>query len=199
MGKVVERKKMEKRGRPSPSDVRKRTLKGKQQQKRNHKSIPHSASNYPTVTVPVPASGSAPLRRSPRLNPIPDSDESDFFDSDSDESDADKPRGRTGSMTDAEMVRYREQVCKSDGFDVEPFPEVRGFGIIQPLDLSNAVYFRRCEKISQRPIDQIHKRRERRTVKPQTPLKFVKILKAMHQYHDLLRYYVTFEAKNGGG
>lgn len=178
--------------------VRKRTLKGKQQQKRNYKS------NNATVTVPVRASGSAPLRRSPRLNPIPDayesdSDESDFFDSDSDESDTDKPRGRSGSMTDAEMVRYEEQVCKSDGFDVEHFSEVRGFGIIQPLNLSNAVYNRMCIKVSERAIDQIHKRRERRAVKPQTPLKFVKVLKAMHQICDMMRYYVTFEAKNGGG
>jgi hypothetical protein len=113
-GKVVEGKKKEKRGRPSLLDVRKRTLKGKQQQKRNHKSTPHSASNYTTVTVPIRALGSTPLRRSPRLNLDPDTDESDFFSSDSDESDADEPRGRSGSMTDAERVRYGEQFWKSD-------------------------------------------------------------------------------------
>ena len=27
----------------------------------------------------------------------------------------------------------------------------------------------------------------------------MKVLKAMQQNHDMLRYYVTFEAKNGGG
>jgi hypothetical protein len=119
-GKVVERKKeKKKRGRPSLSDVRKRTLKEQQQQKRNHNSAPHSASNYPLfVPVPVPASGPAPLRRSPRLNPNPYAHESDEIcseESDPDES-ADE-RGsmrKMGRMTDEERVRYREQVCRTD-------------------------------------------------------------------------------------
>jgi len=162
-GKVVERKKeKKKRGRPSLSDVRKRTLK---EQKRNHKSAPHSASNYPTVAVPIPASGLAPLRRFPRLNPIPDADESDESGADNsdDEIRHDEPVRGTGSMTDDQMARYLEQVYKSDGFDVDPMPDVRGFGLIQPVDLSNRYEYSSCEKISQRAIDEYNRRKQRRS------------------------------------
>jgi hypothetical protein len=121
--KVVERKKekekKKKRGRPSLSDVRKRTLK-EQQQKRNHNFSPHSASNYPIVTVPVPASGLAPLRRSSRLNPYRYADESDEDEIYSEESEPDESADErdsmreVGRMTDEERVRYREQVCRTD-------------------------------------------------------------------------------------
>jgi len=160
MSKVVEGKK-ERKGRPSPSYVRIRTL---EERKRNHKSASHSASNYPTVAVPIPASGPAPLRRSPRLNPIPDADESDEggTDNSDDEVHHDKPVSGTGSMTDAQMVRYLEQVYKSDGFDVDPMPDVRGFGLIQPVDLSNKYEYSSCEKISQRAIDEYNRRKQRR-------------------------------------
>ncbi|XP_059448013.1 uncharacterized protein LOC132179308 isoform X3 [Corylus avellana] len=82
MGKVVERKKKKKKGRPSLLDLQKRNLREQeqqqqQQQKRTHNSAPHSASNYRTapVAVAVPASGPTPLRRSTRRNPNPDADE----------------------------------------------------------------------------------------------------------------------------
>lgn len=124
--KVVERKKekekkKKKRGRPSLSDVRKRTLKEEQQQKRNHNSAPHSASNYPLfVPVPVPASGLAPLRRSSRLNPYRYADESDADEIYSEESEPDESADERdsmreiGRMTDEERVRYREQVYRTD-------------------------------------------------------------------------------------
>ncbi|XP_059436413.1 uncharacterized protein LOC132169393 [Corylus avellana] len=202
---MVERKEEEKKkGRPSLSlsDVRKHTLKGKQQQKRTH-----SASTCPAVTVPVPALDPSPMRRSTRLNPNPDADESETDEGDTDEIktgqseiDADMSKRRIGYMTDKDCVRYREQVCMSGGFDVDPMPHVRAFGLIQPLDISKKTgsEYRTCKIISQTAIDQINKRRERRTVKPQTPLKFVKVSKAMHQCCDLFRYYVTFEAKDVG-
>jgi hypothetical protein len=92
MGKVVERREEEKekkKGRPSLLDVRKRTLKGKQLQKRTH-----SAS---TCTNP-------------------DDDELDSDDSITDESEieADRRNGRARGLTDEELVRYEEQVYKSD-------------------------------------------------------------------------------------
>jgi hypothetical protein len=118
-GKVVERKKeKKKRGRPSLSDVRKRTL--KEEQKRNHNFSPHSASNYPIVTVPVPASGLAPLRRSARLNPYRYADESDADEICSEESESDESADERysmraiGRMTDEDRVRYREQVYRTD-------------------------------------------------------------------------------------
>ncbi|XP_062162922.1 uncharacterized protein LOC133869847 [Alnus glutinosa] len=203
-GKVVERKKeKKKRGRPSLSDVRKRTL--KEEQKRNHNFSPHSASNYPIVTVPVPASGLAPLRRSARLNPYRYADESDADEICSEESESDESADERysmraiGRMTDEDRVRYREQVYRTDGFDVDVVRSFRGCSLIQPLNIRDEESYRTCEIISQRAIDQYHRRKQRRTSKPQTPLKFVKVLKAMSQHLDFLRYYVTFEAENVTG
>uniref|UniRef100_A0A2N9F3E5 Bromo domain-containing protein n=1 Tax=Fagus sylvatica TaxID=28930 RepID=A0A2N9F3E5_FAGSY len=86
MGKVVERKKKKKKGRPSLLDLQRRTLKEQQplppQQKRFYNSTPHSTPNYPTT--PAPAS-STPLRRSTRRNPIPDEDEDEEDEEEEDE------------------------------------------------------------------------------------------------------------------
>ncbi|XP_062160639.1 uncharacterized protein LOC133867885 [Alnus glutinosa] len=93
-------------------------------------------------------------------------------------------------MTEDEDRRYSEQVKSSGGFEVDPFPGVVAFGLIQPWDINVPDNARRCILYSHNAIDTYN-------TKYGTPqLKFVRVLKAMCQGCDVFRCYVTFEAKD---
>jgi len=189
MVKAVERKKNEKRGQPPLSDLGDSPLDEKQQRKR-------------TCCASVPAL----LRRSRRVNPNPDADKirhgkpekrveihpkkedkqvsgSDFY----------NDMLTWNLMTAEEEFFYTEHVLKSDGFDV-PLMRCIAVGLIQPRNINTLVEARRFILYSNLVIDEyntwIH------THKPESPqLKFRKVLKAMSQSCDLIRYYITFVAK----
>ncbi|XP_059459372.1 uncharacterized protein LOC132188830 isoform X1 [Corylus avellana] len=190
MVKVVVRKKKEKRGHPPLSDLGDPPLEEKQQRKRTRR-----------------ASVLAPLRRSRRLNPNLDADKIrrgkpekrarihpkkeekqvrsyDFY----------ADMGNWHDITDEEFARYVEHVSKSDGFDVPLMLGVIACGLIQPRNVNTLVEARKFILYSNLAIEEYNT--WIRTHKPESPqVKFRKVVKAMSQACDVVRYYITFVAK----
>ncbi|KAG6690942.1 hypothetical protein I3843_10G038800 [Carya illinoinensis] len=95
-------------------------------------------------------------------------------------------------ITDEEFVFYKNEVVKSDGFDVPSMPDVCAFHMIQPCNLNLEDEYILFQKYSQLAIDEYHRRFEDTSAK----LKLVKVLKTMSMVLDIVRFFITFEAKD---
>ncbi|KAG2683590.1 hypothetical protein I3843_10G038700 [Carya illinoinensis] len=95
-------------------------------------------------------------------------------------------------VTDEEFVFYKNEVVKSDGFDVPSMPDVSAFHMIQPCNLNRESEYILFQKYSQLAIDKYHRRFEDTSAK----LELVKVLKTMSIVLDIVRYFITFEAKD---
>ncbi|XP_062156155.1 uncharacterized protein LOC133863991 [Alnus glutinosa] len=169
MVKVVKRKKKEKRGQTPLSDFGNPPLEEKQQRKRTRPTLgpyPLRLSSYLIGTLRL-------------LNPNQGSDD-----------------GLSGchAITADECKRYTEQLVRTDGFEMDRRPRIFGFGLIRPCNIRDPDQSRRCILYSKHAIKAYNK--WICTWNISTPrLKFGRVLKAMRQYCDLLRYYITFEAE----
>ncbi|KAG6690940.1 hypothetical protein I3842_10G038500 [Carya illinoinensis] len=95
-------------------------------------------------------------------------------------------------VTDEEFVFYKNEVVKSNGFDVPSMPDVSAFHMIQPCNLNRESEYILFQKYSQLAIDKYHRRFEDTSAK----LELVKVLKTMSIVLDIVRYFITFEAKD---
>ncbi|XP_028068635.1 uncharacterized protein LOC114271222 isoform X2 [Camellia sinensis] len=121
------------------------------------------------------------LKRIPPVAPRCDTHDGDNYDYDYDDD---------RDMTEDEYRVYKDQVLKSDGFDVANIPGVNEFHQILPMDITyNTKHY---EWYSQLAVDE-YNRRFKDTNKE---LEFVKVLKAMSQAACVLRFYMTFSAKD---
>ncbi|KAE9454724.1 hypothetical protein C3L33_13360, partial [Rhododendron williamsianum] len=94
-------------------------------------------------------------------------------------------------MTDEEDRLYSEQVEKSGGFDVGFIPGVNMLGQIFPMDIEDKRFFD-YDFGSQLAVDEYR----RRFKDENRELEFVKVLKVMSQVANVVRFYITFEAKD---
>ncbi|KAI8025886.1 hypothetical protein LOK49_LG02G00131 [Camellia lanceoleosa] len=116
------------------------------------------------------------LKRIPPVAPRCDYDDYDYDDD--------------RDMTEDEYRVYKDQVLKSDGFDVANIPGVNQFHQILPMDITyNTKHY---EWYSQLAVDEYN----RRIKDTNKELEFVKVLKAMSQAACVLRFYMTFSAKD---
>ncbi|CAL5382261.1 unnamed protein product [Camellia sinensis] len=121
------------------------------------------------------------LKRIPPVAPRCDTHDGDNYDYDSDDD---------RDMTEDEYRVYKDQVLKSDGFDVANIPGVNEFHQILPMDITyNTKHY---EWYSQLAVDEYN----RRFKDANKELEFVKVLKAMSQAACVLRFYMTFSAKD---
>ncbi|KAL7233024.1 hypothetical protein ACSBR1_016800 [Camellia fascicularis] len=122
------------------------------------------------------------LKRIPPVAPRCDThDGDDYYDYDYDDD---------HDMTEDEYRVYKDQVLKSDGFDVANIPGVNQFHQILPMDITyNTKHY---EWYSQLSVDEYN----RRINDTNKELEFVKVLKAMSQVACVLRFYMTFSAKD---
>ncbi|XP_059435629.1 uncharacterized protein LOC132168636 [Corylus avellana] len=161
--------------------------------------------------VPVPSSGPAPLLRSTRLNPNRDAVEirnddpekqrgihpksmhDEYFDSYAD-SELDcipyyKKYKKNEILTKEDCVRYHLNPDVYVGHrPPRPFicGSTRSFAVRYEDELED------CKQYSQLAIDEYHRR-----LKNENPqLEFVELLTARFKISDIVRYYITFEAKD---
>ncbi|XP_041028482.1 uncharacterized protein LOC121268328 isoform X2 [Juglans microcarpa x Juglans regia] len=95
-------------------------------------------------------------------------------------------------MTDEEFVFYRNEVVKSEGFDIPSMPDVSSFHMIQPCNLNREDEYILFQQYSQLAIDEYHRRFKDTSAK----LELVKVLKTMSMVLDIVRFFITFEAKD---
>ncbi|KAG6696228.1 hypothetical protein I3842_09G137500 [Carya illinoinensis] len=93
-------------------------------------------------------------------------------------------------MTEEEYCYYRDQVLKSDGFDVDRIPGVACFHQIQPYNVDKKTWD--YEGYSRLAIEEYNFRFK----DGDAGLEFVKVLKAMGQTANAMRFYLTLEARD---
>ncbi|KAB1223438.1 hypothetical protein CJ030_MR2G012435 [Morella rubra] len=103
-----------------------------------------------------------------------------------DDDDEDRP------CTDEELDFYLNEVKKSDGFDI-PFTCFLGdFNMITPQDLSEEDSYKCFEDMARLAIQEYNHRFEELNA----DMELVKVLKGMCKLQDLVRYFITFEARD---
>jgi cystatin-related protein len=140
----------------------------------------------------VPASGPAHLRRSTRLNPNRDAVEIRNDDPEKqiginvhdEECGFNIHKHRKYEMTEEDRVGYGEEVGESESESEVPL--LTGLTVPIPDDEYEA-----CSLLA---IDEYHRRCKNQNENPQ--LEFVKLLKATYTACDMLRFLITFEAKD---
>ncbi|KAG2689364.1 hypothetical protein I3760_09G135400 [Carya illinoinensis] len=93
-------------------------------------------------------------------------------------------------MTEEEYCSYRDQVLKTDGFDVDRIPGVACFHQIQPYNVDKKTWD--YEGYSRLAIEEYNFRFK----DGDAGLEFVKVLKAMGQTANAMRFYLTLEARD---
>ncbi|KAF5475341.1 hypothetical protein F2P56_007153 [Juglans regia] len=93
-------------------------------------------------------------------------------------------------MTEEEYCSYRDQVLKTDGFDVDRIPGVSCFHQIEPCNLDDKSWD--YEGYSWLAIKEYNFRFK----DANAGLEFVKVLKAMAQGANVIRFYLTLEARD---
>ncbi|KAF5475336.1 hypothetical protein F2P56_007149, partial [Juglans regia] len=93
-------------------------------------------------------------------------------------------------MTEEEYCSYRDQVLKTEGFDVDRIPGVSCFHQIQPYNVDKKTWD--YEGYSRLAIEEYNFRFK----DANAGLEFVKVLKAMGQAANAMRFYLTLEARD---
>ncbi|KAG7951278.1 hypothetical protein I3843_13G157600 [Carya illinoinensis] len=93
------------------------------------------------------------------------------------------------SLPDEDRALYECEVAKSEGFDIPKIRDGPMFNLIQPRDLNRSDEYKEYAQLA---IDEYNRRFSETNAK----LELVKVSKAMAHLFDIMRYYITFEAKD---